>query len=395
MTLGMFVSMASFSVKAGLGWGYLLSRRGGAGKIAVSMLLAVVYALLFAAAGVVAPRFVGNYELFLPLWREGVTLHWAAALLILTWGVALLKSGAACRRDGHDSRAWLALVVPCPVCAGAVLASASCLALYFPEQAVPALAGLYAAFMVAAAVTAAAMSRSPGAGEKRAPPEAALGTAMLLIAAYFMVSALVVPHFPEVRRVYRIAANAGTVGALLQSAIYLISSSMLYPAMFLLVAGFAAVTASAGVTVAGWAGRHGAGRMEPDMTALDGLGEILSRPGVSWDDVEALWRAIRLERWKKLDHLRVLTRLGPAMGLVGTLIPMSTGLASLSQGDVSRLSGDLVVAFSTTVVGLCSGVAAYVLYTVRSRWLEEDLQALQAAMEARASQVLDALERFK
>ena len=135
--------------------------------------------------------------------------------------------------------------------------------------------------------------------------------------------------------------------------------------------------------------------MEPDMTALDGLGEILSRPGVSWDDVEALWRAIRLERWKKLDHLRVLTRLGPAMGLVGTLIPMSTGLASLSQGDVSRLSGDLVVAFSTTVVGLCSGVAAYVLYTVRSRWLEEDLQALQAAMEARASQVLDALERFK
>ncbi|MDR2522738.1 MAG: DUF2162 family putative transporter [Synergistaceae bacterium] len=388
MTLGMFVSMVSFSVKAGLGWGYLLSRHGGAGKIAVSALLAVMYALLFAAAGVVAPRFVSSYDLFLPLWREGVTLHWAAALLILAWGVALLRSGTACCRDGHSSRAWLALVVPCPVCAGAVLASASCLILYFPGQAVPALTGLYAAFMTAAAVTAAVMSRSLGAGEKRAA--ASLGTAMILIAAYFMVSALVVPHFPEVRRVYRIAANAGTVGALLQSAIYLISSSMLYPAMFLLAAGFAAVTASAGAAAAGWAGRHGTGKMEPDMTALDGLDEILSRPGASWDDVEALWRAIRLERWKKLDHLRVLTRLGPAMGLVGTLIPMSTGLASLSQGDVSRLSGDLVIAFSTTVVGLCSGVAAYVLYTVRSRWLEEDLQALQAAMEVRASQVLDA-----
>ncbi|MDR2529276.1 MAG: DUF2162 family putative transporter [Synergistaceae bacterium] len=380
LTLGMFVSMASFSVKAGLGWGYLLSRRERAGKIAASAFLAGAYALLFAAAGLVAPRFASDYELFLPLWREGVTLHWAAALLILTWGAALLKSG-----DGHGSRAWFALVVPCPVCAGAVLASASCLTLYFPEQATPALVGLYAAFMMVAAVTAAVMSRDGGVGKKRAT--ASLGTAMVLISAYFMLSALVAPHFPEARRVYRIAANAGTASALLQSALYLISSSMLYPAMFLLVAGFAAVTASAGATVAEWARRHGAGRTEPEMAELERLDEILIRPGVSWDDVETLWRAIRLKRWKKLDHLRVLTRLSPAMGLVGTLIPMSTGLASLSQGDVSRLSSDLVIAFSTTVVGLCSGVAAYALYTVRSRWLEEDLQALQVAMEARASQI--------
>jgi biopolymer transport protein ExbB/TolQ len=183
-------------------------------------------------------------------------------------------------------------------------------------------------------------------------------------------------------------------GALLQSAIYLISSSMLYPAMFLLAGGFAVSVASAGSAVADWAERSRMKKSSRDdgetfatracADALEKLDAMLPTPGASWNDVERLWRTVRIEEWKKLDYLRILARLGPAMGLVGTLIPMSTGLAALSQGDASRLSGDLVVAFSTTVVGLCSGVAAYVIYTVRSRWLEGDLEALELAMERRA-----------
>ncbi|MDR3279007.1 MAG: MotA/TolQ/ExbB proton channel family protein, partial [Synergistaceae bacterium] len=117
--------------------------------------------------------------------------------------------------------------------------------------------------------------------------------------------------------------------------------------------------------------------------------KILQKADVTWDDVENLWRRVRLDSWKKLDYLRILTRLGPSMGLVGTLIPMSTGLASLSQGDTSRLSSDLVVAFSTTVVGLCSGVAADIIYTIKSRWLESDLQTLQLVIESRAARALD------
>jgi biopolymer transport protein ExbB/TolQ len=112
--------------------------------------------------------------------------------------------------------------------------------------------------------------------------------------------------------------------------------------------------------------------------------EVLNAPGAAWEDSANFWRAERLRYFKKLDYLRIIVRLGPSMGLVGTLIPMSTGLASLSQGDTSRLSSDLVVAFSTTVVGLCSGVAAYMLFTVKARWAEADLEDLRAAMERRA-----------
>jgi hypothetical protein len=51
----------------------------------------------------------------------------------------------------------------------------------------------------------------------------------------------------------------------------------------------------------------------------------------------------------------MLIRIGPGGGLIGTLIPMSTGLAALSQGDMSKLSSELVLAFTTTVVGLAIG----------------------------------------
>ena len=199
------------------------------------------------------------------------------------------------------------------------------------------------------------------------------------------------------------------IGALLESAIYLISASMLYPALFLLVGGFIVVIASLGAFVAEWVERKRVSRksrtghrltpldngeyLEITGTILEDLDEILRIPGSTWVDVENFWRNIRLERWKKLDYLRILARLGPAMGLVGTLIPMSTGLASLSQGDASRLSSELVVAFSTTVVGLCYGVAAHVLYTIRARWLEGDLETIQFAIEARAARVLDKHER--
>jgi biopolymer transport protein ExbB/TolQ len=188
-------------------------------------------------------------------------------------------------------------------------------------------------------------------------------------------------------------------GALLQSAIYLISVSMLYPAMFLLTAGFAVAVISSGAVAAEWAersrlkkagGSRGGGNMARESREImRKLSDMLREPDIGWDDVEIFWREARLAVWKKLDYLRILARLGPAMGLVGTLIPMSTGLASLSQGDASRLSGDLVVAFSTTVVGLCSGVAAYILYIVRSRWAEGDLDRLRIAIESEAAKILD------
>jgi biopolymer transport protein ExbB/TolQ len=166
--------------------------------------------------------------------------------------------------------------------------------------------------------------------------------------------------------------------------------------MAVLVYCFATVMVSLGSFLAEWARRSKTAEGDADRqrvirragVAWNRLDELLRSPGTTWEDARSVWKSVRLKSWKKLDYLRIITRLGPAMGLVGTLIPMSTGLATLSQGDASRLSSDLVVAFSTTVVGLCSGVAAYVLYTVRARWVEWDLELLKTLMARKAESVL-------
>ena len=89
-----------------------------------------------------------------------------------------------------------------------------------------------------------------------------------------------------------------------------------------------------------------------------------------------------------MDRLRILVRVAPSLGLIGTLIPMGTGLAALGQGDMTRLSADLVIAFTTTVAGLAVGTTAFFLYTVRRRWVEEDVKNMELATEMIAGETV-------
>lgn len=75
---------------------------------------------------------------------------------------------------------------------------------------------------------------------------------------------------------------------------------------------------------------------------------------------------------RRLERTRILVRMGPALGLMGTLIPLSPALAALAEGDVQRLTDDLRVAFSVTVVGLLIGVVAFAISLVRDRLYAQD-----------------------
>jgi len=77
----------------------------------------------------------------------------------------------------------------------------------------------------------------------------------------------------------------------------------------------------------------------------------------------------------------MIIRIGPGLGLIGTLIPMGTGLAALGQGDMTKLSSDLVIAFTTTVVGLALGMVAFFFFTIKKRWVEEDIKNIELATD--------------
>jgi biopolymer transport protein ExbB/TolQ len=85
---------------------------------------------------------------------------------------------------------------------------------------------------------------------------------------------------------------------------------------------------------------------------------------------------------RRLDHTRILVRAGPALGLMGTLIPLAPGLAALGHGEVNTLATDLRTAFAATTIGLLVGTVAFALTLTRTRMYTEDITALERATDA-------------
>lgn len=84
---------------------------------------------------------------------------------------------------------------------------------------------------------------------------------------------------------------------------------------------------------------------------------------------------------RTLDAVRFAIRLGPALGLMGTLIPMGIALAGLAQGNLPKMAESMVTAFTATVVGLACSVLAYLLALVREHWLRADMTDIAYAAE--------------
>ncbi|WP_297982175.1 MotA/TolQ/ExbB proton channel family protein [uncultured Methanobrevibacter sp.] len=108
------------------------------------------------------------------------------------------------------------------------------------------------------------------------------------------------------------------------------------------------------------------------------LREIVSSDDLDMESRVALAKKLLSSREKKLDkrlsYTDIITRIGPTLGLMGTLIPMGPGLAALGSGDIITLSNAIIVAFDTTVVGIGAGAVAYVISKIRRRWYGEYIE---------------------
>ncbi len=85
---------------------------------------------------------------------------------------------------------------------------------------------------------------------------------------------------------------------------------------------------------------------------------------------------------KKTNKTDILVRVGPILGLLGTLIPLGPGLAALGTGDISTLAQSLTIAFDTTVTGLSVGALAYFVSKFKKQWYESELINLETVAEA-------------
>ena len=73
---------------------------------------------------------------------------------------------------------------------------------------------------------------------------------------------------------------------------------------------------------------------------------------------------------------KLLAKMGPVLGLIGTLIAMSPALVGLSTGDIAGMAYNMQVVFATTVVGLVVSAVGLVSLQFKQRWYAKDVNNL-------------------
>lgn len=169
--------------------------------------------------------------------------------------------------------------------------------------------------------------------------------------------------------------------SVIYSAMYAISTSLLYPVIFLLIILVIYSVMMLGEFIAESARRFrnkdSLSQNRNSAMVREFLENLSKLKNPSKTDLEKLVEEAELKAARELEIPRILSRIGPMLGLMGTLIPMGPAMIALSRGNVQELAMNLITAFATTVLGLIVGGISYTVFTVKRRWFLEDLSDIE------------------
>lgn len=197
----------------------------------------------------------------------------------------------------------------------------------------------------------------------------------------------------------------------LTSLIHIISESLLTPVVILIVVAIVIVILSFGGLINEFISRKAISsanledlvrrvsfsgnvtQMKEEITSSDLFDyqkEVLTRIADNYDIGPEARKALASELIsaeetrliKKTNKTDILVRVGPILGLLGTLIPLGPGLAALGTGDIAVLAQSLTIAFDTTVTGLSVGAVAFLVSKYKKQWYESELIDLETVAEA-------------
>lgn len=165
----------------------------------------------------------------------------------------------------------------------------------------------------------------------------------------------------------------------LETFLYVISSALFYP----VIAGLVLLTVWIVIFLGSFL-REYIERRQGHYLAVERYKTMISSPAVDTNldlHLERLLQTAELDLIKSLDKIRFVIRVGPALGLMGTLIPMGIALSALAQGDMPKMAGSMVTAFTTVVVGLACSVIAYLLSLIKEKWVRADMREMEYLTE--------------
>lgn len=191
--------------------------------------------------------------------------------------------------------------------------------------------------------------------------------------------------------------------------LFSISDALRWPVLAITLVGLAWVVVEIGILIAElWRRRWRSGpaleaavdRAESELAQGNEIGAITSLSAVAWSaSMRSAMESVITMRplpdaqnriskrmadydyrsLKRLERTRILVRMGPALGLMGTLIPLSPALAGLAEGNVTQLTENLRVAFGVTVAGILIGALAFGVSLIRDRLYAQDFSDVEYA----------------
>ena len=177
--------------------------------------------------------------------------------------------------------------------------------------------------------------------------------------------------------------------ATLQSSIYYISTYLLYPVIIALLICVAFILVDTGSFLYEIYRRKRL-HFEFEDEVISGRFVALFMKELERMDHEDRYFDLKLQKLlndmeylisKRLELTRLISRIGPMFGLMGTLIPMGPALIGLTHGDIETLADNLIIAFGTTVVGLLVGAVSYSIAMVRTRWYDQEMDDMEFVCE--------------
>ena len=84
---------------------------------------------------------------------------------------------------------------------------------------------------------------------------------------------------------------------------------------------------------------------------------------------------------KRLEKTDIIAKISPAVGLMGTLIPLGPGLTALGAGNIQELANNLTTAFDAAILGMGAAAIAFTISKIRRRWYEEELSNLETMID--------------
>jgi len=94
-------------------------------------------------------------------------------------------------------------------------------------------------------------------------------------------------------------------------------------------------------------------------------------------DAKASLNDIEVYAFKRLEVVKMVTRITPMLGLIATLIPMGPALMALTENNVVSMSEHLRTAFTAVILALSAASLTFWVATVKKRWYAEEMAAVE------------------